>query len=215
MRLVALRTRPRPNVRRSLAGDAVTGRNAPGKHAPGTNPRGKDASQQGARGQSLVEFSLVLIPLMLLLLGIVQFGFIFNSYVTLANASREAAREGTIYIYDRNMSKAANDLARNERIRTTLLTALNGLSKSAPQFANSSSWTSTTANGITTFVTGDLTLTYDRPTNVTDTDARTGWRITVQAVYRQDLYVPIISSFLPADAGGRLPLTGVATMVVN
>jgi Flp pilus assembly protein TadG len=199
MRLTARHPRPGPAARPHAAG----------QRAPGT--KGGD----GARGQSLVEFSLVLVPLMVLLLGIVQFGFIFNTYVTLANASREAAREGTIHVYDRSVSKGANDLSRNERMRTTFLTALNGLSKTAPQFTNSSSWTSTTLNGVTTFTTGDLTITYDRPTNVTDTDARTGWRITVRAVYRQDLFIPLISAFLPSDANGRLPLTGVATMVVN
>jgi Flp pilus assembly protein TadG len=168
-----------------------------------------------ARGQSLVEFSLVLAPLMLLLLGIIQFGFIFHTYVTLANATREAAREGSIYVYDRNLSKSANDLARNERMRTTMRTSLNGLVTAAPNFTNTSSWTSTTTNGVVTFVTGDLTVTYERPTNVTDTDSRRGFRITVRATYRQDLFLPVITAFLPLDANGRLALTGVSTMVVN
>ena len=48
-----------------------------------------------ARGQSLVEFALVLLPLFLLILGVVQFGLIFNSYVTMTNAAREGARTGT------------------------------------------------------------------------------------------------------------------------
>ena len=47
-----------------------------------------------AEGQSLVEFALVLTPLFLIILGIVQFGFIFNAYVTMTNAAREAARDG-------------------------------------------------------------------------------------------------------------------------
>ena len=36
----------------------------------------------------------------LILLGIIQFGFIFNTYVTMTNAARDAARLGTIYAYD-------------------------------------------------------------------------------------------------------------------
>ena len=52
------------------------------------------------RGQSLVEFALVMMPLFVILLAIVQFGFIFNSYVTITNASREGARIGTVYVYD-------------------------------------------------------------------------------------------------------------------
>src|SRR5687767_8057463 len=55
--------------------------------------------QDDASGQSLVEFSLVLLPLMLVLLGIIQFGLIFNSYVTMTNAAREGARTGTIYVH--------------------------------------------------------------------------------------------------------------------
>src|SRR5262245_34799959 len=115
---------------------------------------GRGSSSQ--RGQSIVEFSLVLTPLLLILLGIIQFGFIFNSYVTLTNAAREAAREGTIYVYDRTLTKTQNDVARNEQMRTTLLESLNLLSKVAPQITTSASWTQSG----TTYTTGDLTVTY-------------------------------------------------------
>ena len=43
----------------------------------------------------------ILMPLFFILLGIIQFGFIFNTYVTMTNAARDAARMGTIYVYDR------------------------------------------------------------------------------------------------------------------
>ena len=173
--------------------------------------RGRD----GARGQSLVEFSLVLTPLLLLLLGIVQFGFIFNTYVTLANATREAARNGTIYVYDRSLAKSVNDTARNNAIRTSILASMNGLSKASPQFATSASWTSATSGTTTTYTNGDLVITYTLPTGVTDNDPRQGWRITVRANYHQDLVVPLVAALLPQDAGGRLVLTGEVTMVVN
>jgi Flp pilus assembly protein TadG len=163
------------------------------------------------RGQSLVEFALVLTPLMLILLGIIQFGFIFNTYVTLTNATREAAREGSIYVYDRTLTKTQNDLVRNERIRTSLLASMNLLGKSAPQFANSSSWT---VSG-STYMTGDLTVTYTIPSGIIDSEPRTGQRITVAARYHQDLIIPFIAELLPQDAGGRLVLTGEVTMVVN
>jgi aspartyl-tRNA(Asn)/glutamyl-tRNA(Gln) amidotransferase subunit A len=42
----------------------------------------KHHSRRGERGQSVVEFALVSLPLFLVLLGIIQFGFIFNAYVT-------------------------------------------------------------------------------------------------------------------------------------
>lgn len=177
--------------------------------------------RDGARGQSLVEFALVLIPLFILLLGIIQFGFIFNTYVTMTNAAREGARTGTIYVYDRTCTKAQNDLLRNEAMRTALVASMNLLSTTAPQFtttaasgtncAASGGWTT---SGLT-FTNGDLTVIYVVPTGITDSDARTGEQLTVQAAYHEDLIVPLISAFLPKDAGGRMVLTGEVTMVIN
>jgi Flp pilus assembly protein TadG len=165
----------------------------------------------GDRGQSLVEFALVLTPLFLILLGIIQFGFIFNTYVTLTNATREAAREGTIYVYDRTLTKSQNDLVRNEEIRASLLASMNLLGKTAPQFATSGTWTSSG----TTYTNGDLSVVYTLPTGTTESDARVGQRITVTARYHQDLIVPLIAELLPRDLGGRLVLTGEVTMVIN
>lgn len=45
-----------------------------------------------SKGQSLVEFALVMPLLMLILVGIIEFGFMFSGYLSLTNASREAAR---------------------------------------------------------------------------------------------------------------------------
>jgi Flp pilus assembly protein TadG len=164
-----------------------------------------------ARGQSLVEFALVLLPLFLLILGVVQFGLIFNSYVTMTNAAREGARTGTIYVYDRTLTKAQNDTARNAAIRTSVLASMNLLAKTSPQFAGGSTWT---ASG-TTFTNGDMTITYAVPAGVTDSDPRVGQTITVRAVYHQDLIVPMIAALLPQDAGGRFALPGEVTMVIN
>lgn len=166
-------------------------------------------------GQGLVEFALVLTPLLLLLLGIVQFGFIFNTYITVTNAAREAARSGSIYVFDRTKTKSVNDTARNDEIEASLLASLNGLAKAAPNFANGSSWTSSINGTTATFVDGDITITYILPGNVTESDPRQGYRVTVRATYHQDLIIPMISDLLPHDAGGRLPLTGEVTMVVN
>ena len=165
----------------------------------------------GERGQSLVEFSLVLMPLFVILLAIIQFGFIFNAYVTITNSAREGARNGTVYIYDAGLSKAQNDLARNEFIRTSLLASMNLLSKTSPNFSTSGSWTQSG----TTYTSGDLVVTYLLPAGVIDTDARVGQQITVRAVYHQDLIIPIIAQLLARDAGGRLGLTGEVTMVAN
>lgn len=151
-----------------------------------------------ARGQSLVEFALVLIPLMLLILGVVQFGLIFNSYVTMTNAAREGARTGTIYVYDRTLSKTQNDTNRDAAIRASVLGSMNLLAKTSPQFAAS-----------------DLTITYENPNGVPDTETRTGQTVKVRAVYHQDLIIPMISALLPKDSGGRLALPGEVTMVIN
>jgi Flp pilus assembly protein TadG len=166
-----------------------------------------------ARGQSLVEFSLILMPLFLILLAIIQFGFIFNTYITMTNAARDAARLGTIYVYDRTsgMTKSANDQARNDSIKDQVIASMNGLAPSAPHFTTGGTWTQ---SGLT-FTNGDLVITYEIPSGVTDSDPRTAQRITVTAVYHQDLVIPLIANLLPKDANGRMRLTGVVTMVIN
>jgi Flp pilus assembly protein TadG len=169
----------------------------------------------GEDGQSLVEFALIVPPLLLLLLGVIQFGFIFNTVVTMSTAAREAARDGSVYQYSTSISKSANDLARNNKIKSTLLVSMNGLSKTSPQFANGSTWTTSTSGTTSTFTNGDITITYELPTGVTASDSRTGYRVTVQANYHQDLIIPLISNFLPNDANGRLTLNGTVTMVLN
>lgn len=171
--------------------------------------------RRGDDGQSLVEFSLILAPLFLLLLGVVQFGFIFNAYITVSTAAREAAREGSIYVYNRSLLQSENDAARNERIRSSLLVSLNGLSKTSPNLANSGTWTSSSSGTTATFTTGDITVTYTLPDSVTINDPRQGYRVTVKATYHQDLVIPMVDVFLPQDAGGRLPLAGEVTMVIN
>jgi Flp pilus assembly protein TadG len=163
------------------------------------------------RGQSLVEFALVLMPLFVILLAIIQFGFIFNAYVTITNATREGARNGTVYVYDAGMSKAQNDLARNEFIKTSLLASMNLLSKTSPNFATGGTWTQSG----NTFTNGDLVVSYLLPGGTTDTDARVGYQITVRATYHQDLVIPLIPQFLPKDMNGRLGLTSEVTMVAN
>jgi Flp pilus assembly protein TadG len=165
------------------------------------------------RGQSLVEFALILTPLFLILLGIIQFGFIFNSYVTMTNAAREGARIGTIYVYDATLSKDQNDAARNDAIKTAVTTSMNLLAKTSPQFSTGSTWT--TSNGGLTFTNGDLVITYTIPADITDNDPRVGERVTVSAKYHQDLIIPMVAQLLPRDAGGRLGLLGEVTMVIN
>jgi Flp pilus assembly protein TadG len=165
----------------------------------------------GARGQSLVEFSLVFIPLMLIFMGLAQFGFIFNGYITMTNAVRESARIGSIYLYNRSLSKDQNDTARNNAMRTYLLSSFNQLKTTAPNFTSSGTWTKSSL----TWTTGDLQVTYVIPAGISDVDTRVGQQITVRATYHLTLIIPLVSGILPKDSGGRLPITTESTMVIN
>jgi Flp pilus assembly protein TadG len=51
---------------------------------------------RGERGQALVEFTIVLPILLLLVLGIIQFGVVFNNYITLTDAVRAGARQASV-----------------------------------------------------------------------------------------------------------------------
>jgi Flp pilus assembly protein TadG len=186
--------------------------------------RRRASATRAEGGQSLVEFSLVLMPLFLILLGIIQFGFIFNTYITMTNAARDAARAGTIYLYDRLLTvplKATNDLARNNAIKSQVINSMNTLGTTSPRFSTSGMWSQSGTTSHTVFTNGDLVITYDIPDGsggepaVVDMDTRAGQRITVSATYHQDLVIPLIAMLLPKDAGGRMALTGVVTMVIN
>lgn len=48
------------------------------------------------KGQSLTEFALALPILILMLFAVIQFGIIFNNYVTLTDATRAGARKGAV-----------------------------------------------------------------------------------------------------------------------
>jgi Flp pilus assembly protein TadG len=163
------------------------------------------------RGQSLVEFALVMMPLFIILLGIIQFGFIFNAYVTITNSTREGARLGTVYVYQPGYSKSQNDVFRNNKIKDRVLGSMNLLTKTAPNFSTSTTWTQSG----TTFTNGDLVVEYSNPAAVPETDTRVGQQVRVRALYHQDLIIPLIAQLLPRDANGRLGLTSETTMVIN
>ncbi|MBI9014462.1 MAG: pilus assembly protein [Clostridiales bacterium] len=52
--------------------------------------------RRNEKGQSLVEFALVVPLVILILMAIIEFGFMFNAYITISNASREGARLGAL-----------------------------------------------------------------------------------------------------------------------
>jgi Flp pilus assembly protein TadG len=51
---------------------------------------------RGQHGQTMTEFALVMPILLFLLLAIIQFGVVFNNYVTLTDAVRAGARKGAV-----------------------------------------------------------------------------------------------------------------------
>ncbi|MDP2871772.1 MAG: pilus assembly protein [Bacillota bacterium] len=48
------------------------------------------------RGQAVVELALIIPVLLLLVLGVVEFGRLFNAYMTVQHAAREGARLGIL-----------------------------------------------------------------------------------------------------------------------
>jgi Flp pilus assembly protein TadG len=56
----------------------------------------KRISFRSQKGQSMTEFALVLPILVVLLFGVIQFGIVFNNYITLTDAVRAGARKGAV-----------------------------------------------------------------------------------------------------------------------
>lgn len=52
--------------------------------------------RKNEKGQSIVEFALVIPLLLIFVMAIIEFGFMFNAYLTISSASREGARLGSL-----------------------------------------------------------------------------------------------------------------------
>lgn len=65
------------------------------------------------KGQSLVEFALIIPVVLLILLGILEFGMMLNSYLTISNASREGARQGAIGSSDSDIQAKIMEISPN------------------------------------------------------------------------------------------------------
>ncbi len=179
---------------------------------------------------------------MYLLMGIIQFGFIFAAYLTLNNAVREAARWGSIYVYDNSSSAAANDGIRNDGIVDRIIQSRGILNMAAR--GSSTSTFDTTSSGTLgspstscpeptpTPVLGywygasgssypDVTICYAIPAGVTANDPRRGYYLDVEAWYHVTVWVPLLDQFLPNDpskgsgASQWIRLPGRITVVVN
>jgi Flp pilus assembly protein TadG len=61
-----------------------------------TTPVKKRIRIQNEQGQSMTEFALVLPVLALILFAVIQFGIVFNNYVSLTDATRAGARKAAV-----------------------------------------------------------------------------------------------------------------------
>ena len=62
---------------------------------------------RGTRGQALVEFALILPLLILILMGIIEFGRLWMTMITLSGAAREGARLAAVTAPDHGLVEAA------------------------------------------------------------------------------------------------------------
>jgi Flp pilus assembly protein TadG len=61
----------------------------------------------------LVEFAIILPLILLLIIGIIEFGLIMNSYISIQHASREGARVGAVGGTDLAIQSAITDISPN------------------------------------------------------------------------------------------------------
>jgi Flp pilus assembly protein TadG len=65
------------------------------------------------QGQTMTEFALVLPVLALILFAVIQFGIVFNNYVTLTDATRAGARRAAVSRQDPNRDSTVIAAVRN------------------------------------------------------------------------------------------------------
>jgi hypothetical protein len=197
--------------------------------APPSNATAEPPSAPTPRGQAVVEFAVVLVPVLLILVGIIQFGFLFGANVTLTNAAREGARAGTIYVYDRDRTKAWNDAARCGAIAVAAENAFGMLDGATPHFTVTLSGGACPTPVGDQQTNGDLSIAYcarlatpnspcPDPGDATTTctpDTREGCLEQVTLIYHSDIMVPFIGQLLATDGQGRFAQRVIATMVVN
>jgi hypothetical protein len=173
---------------------------------------------------------------MWILMGIVQFGFIFAAYLTLNNAVREAARQGSIYVYSTATGDAAaNDLARDNLVVDQLIQSrgilfMSSRGSSTNTFNTSSNGTSTSSSVCslssptagrwfgTSATNWDVSICYSMPTGVVQNEPRRGYYLDVQTWYHQQMFIPLLDQFLPNDpakGSGWIRLPAHITVVIN
>ena len=169
-------------------------------------------------------------------MGIIQFGLIFAVYVTINNSVREAARWGSIYVYDNTITATNNDVARNngmiDRIyQSRGILSIGPTGTATANFSTTPTGTWGTGNCSASGVAAveaawyygpsanpDVTICYGRPASLTGNDPRRGYYIDVQTWYHLQVFIPLLQQFLPDDPQKGSPwirLPGRITVVVN
>jgi hypothetical protein len=196
----------------------------------------------GEDGQNLVEFALLLPVLLYILMGIIQFGLIFGVYVTINNSVREAARWGSIYVYDGTKTETQNDGLRNDGMVDRLYQSRGILN--IPQRGAASANFSLATQGTyglgscpaqtagvpveyawyygTSTANPDVTICLARPNvapNIVNPNLpRRGYYLDVETWYHLQVFIPLLQQFLPDDPVKGAPwirLPGRITVVVN
>jgi Flp pilus assembly protein TadG len=70
------------------------------------DPVKKRIQIRNQQGQTMTEFALVLPVLALILFAVIQFGIVFNNYITLTDATRAGARKAAVSRQDPNRNSA-------------------------------------------------------------------------------------------------------------
>jgi Flp pilus assembly protein TadG len=85
------------------------------------DPVKKRIQIRSQQGQTMTEFALVLPVLALILFAVIQFGIVFNNYITLTDATRAGARKAAVSRQDSN---------RNSDVVTAVRSSASGLTAS-------------------------------------------------------------------------------------
>jgi len=77
------------------------------------DPVKKRIQIRSQQGQTMTEFALVLPVLALILFAVIQFGIVFNNYITLTDATRAGARKAAVSRQDPNRNSAVMSAVRS------------------------------------------------------------------------------------------------------
>lgn len=69
--------------------------------------------KKNVRGAALIEFAIITPVLIILLLGIIEFGWLFNGWITITSAAREGARIAIIKTADENFHTLVQEAVEN------------------------------------------------------------------------------------------------------